>query len=335
MPNKDFWKDKKVLITGHQGFIGSWLGGTLIGTKARLFGMDIKNNDLYRYFDLIAPYPLDIRDSSRVEARIKDYRYDIIFHLAAQPIVGKGEYDIHETFDTNVTGTLNLLKAVETHSKDTVFVHMSTDKVYAPWVMPKTGFTENSLLGADSPYACSKVCAEDVVGMYRERGIRTVTVRAGNAFGGGDFGANRLVPDTIKSIEYGYPLQMRNADGSRPYQYVMNIVYALITLAEARYERELSKPAYNVGVDTSVDNYVLANKIADAYGAKLHWKPVVSPYNETTNLFLDCTAYNKEFGKLPFSLDYGVEQTVKVYQDMYKNPGGKLLDHSIFNGVWE
>lgn len=335
MPNKDFWEGKKVLITGHCGFIGSWLVGALSQSKVRLFGMDIRNSDLYRYFDFVAGPDLDIRDAKRVEERIRDFHYDIIFHLAAQPIVGKGEYDIHETFDTNVTGTLNLLKAIEAHSKDTVFVHMSTDKVYAPWAMPKTGFTENSLLGADSPYACSKVCAEDIVGMYRERGIRTVTVRAGNAFGGGDFGANRLVPDTIRSIEYGYPLQMRNADGSRPYQYVMNIVYALITLAEARYERELSKDAYNVGVDTSIDNYVLANKIADAYGAKLHWKPVESPYTETTNLFLDCTAYNKEFGKLPFSLDYGVAQTVKVYQDMYRNPGGKLLDRSVFNGVWK
>lgn len=333
MPNKEFWKDKTVLITGHRGFIGSWLARALNCTEAKLIGADINNSRLYRYFDFGDTGIANIQNKSVMEARVNSQKPDIIFHLAAQPIVSTGEYSTLDTFMTNVIGTSTLLQVVEQCSPESVFVHMSTDKVYAPWSMPDTGFVEESMLGSDSPYACSKICAEDVVNMYRERGINTVTVRAGNVFGGGDFESSRLVPTVIQNLKYGRVTKLRNADGSRPYQYVLNVVYALLTLAEARYSRELRKPWYNVGVDTSIDNYVMAERIAKAWGAPLEWEPFEASYRETCNLLLDCTAYNKEFGKLPFSFEEGVEKTVQVYKDILDDR--VYHGHDLFKGIWK
>ena len=334
MPNKDFWKGRKVLITGHRGFIGSWLCGTLYSIGAKLYGADINSSRLYRYFDFGDTNIVNIQNSDKINWRVQDAKPDVVFHLAAQPIVAKGESNTLDTFLTNVTGTAMLLQAVEQFAPEAVFINMSTDKVYAPWSMPLSGYTEESPLGSDSPYACSKICAEDVVDMYRQRGLNTVTIRAGNVFGGGDFGYGRLVPDVINSLNTYSVIRFRNAEGSRPYQYVLNVVYALLTLAEARYKRELFKPWYNVGVDKCISNFALAQKLADAYGIELLCQHEDSPYRETHSLALDCTAYNKEFGKLPFSLDYGIKETVQVYKDM-KNHGKRYTGKDLFMEVWK
>ena len=334
MPNRWFWADKTVLITGHRGFIGSWLVAALSCTGAKLSGMDINTSQSYKYLGFKDKRIANITNRDRVLWDMEDIRPDVVFHLAAQPIVSDGEFNDQHTFLTNVIGTSNVLHAVERYAPNAVFINMSTDKVYAPWAMPEGGFTEESQLGAESHYACSKIAAEAVVDMYRARGIKAVTVRAGNVFGGGDFGANRIITDTIHSIENGYPLFMRNPEGSRPYQYVMSIVYALITLAEARYERELMKNWYNVGPDKATKNISIATDFANEYGAKLYWESITSHYKETNNLHLNCSAYRREFGSIPEKYNYekGMRTTAEVYKSIYN--GRTCGTTYYYNGVW-
>ena len=335
MPNRSFWEDKTVLITGHRGFIGSWLVAALSCTKVKIAGMDIETSHTYRYFDFKDKRVANIQNRQRVLWDMESVKPDVVFHLAAQPIVSDGEANDYHTFLTNTLGTANILNAVERFAPNAVVINMSTDKVYAPWAMPEGGFTEESQLGAESHYACSKIAAETIVDMYRARGLKTVTVRAGNVFGGGDFGLNRIITGTIYSIEHGYPLFMRNPEGSRPYQYVMNVVYALLTLAEARYERELMKPWYNVGPDKATNNIQIATDFANAYGATLHWrKDETVGYVETNNLHLDCSAYKREFGSLPdiYNYENGIQATARVYKEIYNER--VCTDTKLYNGVW-
>ena len=258
--NNANFKKLKVLITGHTGFIGSWLTEwlTLLGANVMGYSLDPPTNpNLYDILDLktkIIDVRADVRDFKLLAKSILEFSPDVIFHLAAQPILLKS-YEIPiETFETNVMGTVNLLEASRQTNSVKAVVVMTSDKTYKNkgWEYP---YREIDELGGRDPYSASKSCADLIVSSYRNSffrraGIGLSAVRAGNVIGGGDFSESRLIPDTIRSLIKNEPLQLRNPQSVRPWQHVMDLVNGMLKLAWKMYENPLEYSSdWNFGPD--------------------------------------------------------------------------------------
>lgn len=229
MVNKAFWGKKKVLITGYRGFVGSWLYSVfnLCGTK--WYGIDKKP----------ALLPLNMTtsmDMSKSYLDIMQYiEYadpDVIFHFAADPIVRNGYVDPQSMLQNNIMSVVNLYSALHELEYKGLVVNMTTDKVYAPsYSMSMKGYTESDGIGSSDPYGCSKVCADIIGNMFYSLGIWSITVRAGNIYGGGDYGENRLFPHIVANIT-SPTITLRNPKGVRPYQYILNFLDNLLMVTE-------------------------------------------------------------------------------------------------------
>lgn len=236
-----FWADKNVLLTGHTGFKGAWLSLMLAQQGANIRGLSLapEQNSLFTAADLVNVVPegiCDLRDRDAVTRAIGDFRPDVVFHLAAQPLVRQSYANPVETWDTNLTGTLNLLETLRDIGKPMTVVIITTDKVYAPSHTP-VSFRETDPLGGHDPYSASKAAVEILVASHRASflaplGIKTVTARAGNVIGGGDWAANRIVPDILRAISAHEPLHLRYPDAVRPWQHVLDPLAGYLQLAE-------------------------------------------------------------------------------------------------------
>jgi CDP-glucose 4,6-dehydratase len=246
--NPDFWRGKRVFLTGHTGFKGSWLGLWLHRMGARVHGYSLPpptNPSLYAVAGVdaaVASTIGDIRDAPRLAAEMTRCVPDVVLHLAAQSVVLSSYEDPIETYSTNVVGTASVLSAARSLKGRCAIVNVTTDKVYENqrWAW---GYRENDALGGRDPYSSSKACAELVARAFREsffsgaqRTTGLASARAGNVIGGGDWTPHQLIPETIAALSSGKPVVLRNPTAIRPWQHVLDCLSGYLTLAEALYE---------------------------------------------------------------------------------------------------
>ncbi len=324
--NLEFFKGKRVFLTGHTGFKGSWLCRILVQAGAELTGYSTEaptDPDLFsmagvegRMTSVIG----DIRDFGALKAAFDKAEPEIVLHLAAQPIVRDSYKDPVYTYETNVMGTVNILECVRTAAKPPRSVlNVTTDKVYKnnEWAW---GYRENEPLDGYDPYSNSKSCSELVTHSYKvsfldEMGVAVSTARAGNVIGGGDFANDRIIPDCVRAAQNGDDIIVRNPHSTRPYQHVLEPLYAYLMIAQRQYEDPSFADYYNVGPDDCdcVTTGDLVDMFCRSYGEGMKWvnKSVGGPH-EANFLKLDCSKLKATFGWKPrWNVDTAVERTVE------------------------
>lgn len=240
--NKEFWGAKRVFITGHTGFKGSWLSLWLQNLGADVKGLSLTPPtapslfEVARVADGMTHSITDIRDFAKVKNQMADFQPEIIFHLAAQPLVRLSYLQPIETYATNVMGTVHVLEAARLCGTVKAIVNVTTDKCYEnrEWIW---GYRENEPMGGSDPYSSSKGCSELISAAYlrsffQNDGIAIATARAGNVIGGGDWAQDRLIPDILRALERSIPVQIRNPDAIRPWQHVLDPIAGYLLLAE-------------------------------------------------------------------------------------------------------
>ncbi len=319
-----FYKDKKVFVTGHTGFKGSWLCRMLVNAGAAVIGYSLNPPTAPSLFEVagiagdVHSVIGDIRDLAKLKATFDDAQPEIVLHLAAQPIVRDSYKDPVYTYETNVMGTVNILECVRQSSCVKSFLNVTTDKVYLnkewPW-----GYRENEELDGFDPYSNSKSCSELVTHSYKnsffaDGHVAISTVRAGNVIGGGDFANDRIIPDCVRAAMKGEDIIVRNPFSTRPYQHVLEPLYAYLMIAAMQYEDGKYAGYYNVGPD-DVDCFqtgALVDLFVSKWGDGLKW---INRYDggphEANFLKLDCSKLKATFGWKPrWNLDEAMEKIV-------------------------
>jgi CDP-glucose 4,6-dehydratase len=256
---RSFYKGKRVLVTGHTGFKGSWLCHILSSCGAKVSGYALPPSTSPNLFDLchlsdrIDGVYGDVRDIKSLEAFFSKQQPEIVFHMAAQPIVRESYRTPRETYETNVMGTVNVLECVRRTPSVRSFLNVTTDKVYANDDSGKV-FSEDDPLDGFDPYSNSKSCSELVTHCYRasffgEGRCVVSTARAGNVIGGGDFAADRIIPDCVRAVSDGRSIVVRNPGSTRPYQHVLEPLSAYMMIASLQMENPEKAGWYNVGPD--------------------------------------------------------------------------------------
>ncbi|MBQ3421666.1 MAG: CDP-glucose 4,6-dehydratase [Romboutsia sp.] len=333
-----FWKDKTVLITGDSGFKGSWLSIYLLTLGAKIIGIslppkrDIDNFNLCDLDKKITHITGDIRDKHLINNLFKKYEPDIVFHLAAQPLVIDSYKNPHETYETNVMGTLNILDGMKIINKKMVGIFVTTDKCYEN-KENNYAFREDDPLGGYDIYSSSKACCEILISSYRnsffnkssynEHKKDISSVRAGNVIGGGDFSDYRLIPDCIKAFENNESVIIRNPKSIRPWQHVLEPLSGYILLAEKMYENPIQYGGtYNFGpyLKDVLTVGELTKKIAKRFNMEDKIKiQRNNVYHEADLLFLDITKSSFYLGFKPvLDINKALDFTVEYYQNYKK-----------------
>lgn len=318
------FRNKRVFLTGHTGFKGSWLSELLLCAGAEVTGYALPAEpgglfDLLGLAQRMNSVDGDIRDPERLRKAFHDAQPEIVFHLAAQPLVRESYRDPVGTYSTNVMGTVNLLECVRTCGDVGSVVNVTTDKVYEnrEWAW---GYRENDLLDGFDPYANSKSCSELVTRTYirsflSEQGVAVSTARAGNVIGGGDFAKDRILPDCIRAARQGRPIQLRSPRSVRPYQHVLEPLAAYLLIAAAQYEDPEKAGAYNVGpaAGDCLTTGELAELFCRCWGDGASWTAATDggPH-EAGFLRLDSSRIMAELGWRPrWNADTAVQKTVE------------------------
>ena len=322
--NPAFWSGRRVLLTGHTGFKGGWLALWLhmLGANVRGYALPAATTpslwQAARLAELTPGTLADIRDSARVGAAVTAFQPDVVLHLAAQPIVRESYRDPRGTYETNVMGTVNLLECVRQSDTVASFLNVTTDKVYEnkEWCW---GYRENEPLDGYDPYSNSKSCSELVTHSYAksflaEQGVAVSTARAGNVIGGGDFAQDRIVPDCIRAAIAGETIEVRNPNSTRPYQHVLEPLYAYLMIAARQAAEPMLAGWYNVGPDecdclTTGD---LVDLFCKAWGDGLTWEThMAKGPHEANFLKLDCSKIKRVFEWQPtWHIGEAIEKTV-------------------------
>lgn len=273
----DFYKGKRVFITGHTGFKGSWLAKILAMAGAKVYGYSLAPDDGDNLYDIsrvdeqICSHIGDIRNFEELKSFFDTAAPEIVFHLAAQPIVRESYKNPRYTYETNVMGTVNICECVRLSDSVRSFVNVTTDKVYENNDLEHS-FLEDEKLDGFDPYSNSKSCSELVTHAYinsffTDKEIAVSTARAGNVIGGGDFAKDRIVPDLVRAAINGSEMVLRNPEAVRPFQHVLEALSAYLLLAEKQYEDSSFAGFYNVGPDDNdaVTAERLANMFADSW----------------------------------------------------------------------
>lgn len=283
--NPEFWYGKRVLLTGHTGFKGSWLSLWLQKMGVTLRGVALDPQAKPSMFEIsnvnqtMEHHITDIRDLSAMQRHVDDFIPDILIHMAAQPLMRFSYQAPVETFETNVMGTINVLEAARSGKNLKAIVNVTTDKCYEnrEWVW---GYREDEPMGGHDPYSSSKGCVELLSSAYRrsflaEAGIAIATARAGNVIGGGDWSLDRLLPDILRSIGKGEPVKIRNPNSIRPWQHVLEPLSGYLVLAESLYGEEGKSYAegWNFGpVDEDARPVEwIVNQICNAWSNDASW----------------------------------------------------------------
>lgn len=331
MNDLNFYKDKKVLVTGHTGFKGSWLCVILTRAGAHVTGYALNPPTSPDLFSLcgfekdIHSIIGDIRDLKKLDSIFDEVQPEIVFHLAAQPIVRASYDNPVYTYETNVMGTVNVCECVRRHPCVKSFLNVTTDKVYQnqEW---EWGYRENDFLDGYDPYSNSKSCSELVTHSYirsffDDMKIAVSTARAGNVIGGGDFAPNRIIPDCIRAAERKEVIGVRNPYSVRPYQHVLEPLAVYLMIAEKQYTDKRYAGSYNVGPDDRdcICTGELVSMFCDIWGENLTWNSQFSGGPHEANfLKLDCSKIKKVFGWSPrWTVLEAVEKTVewtKIYE---------------------
>lgn len=335
------WTGRKVLITGHTGFIGGWLAHTLIYLGAKVYGYSDRVPTSPSLFETTGLATVlndcrgDISELDVLSSCIANAEPDIVIHLAAQPLVGLASRDPVTTFQSNLLGTVVLLEAMRRTTGIKTALVMTTDKVYQnrEWIW---SYRENDPLGGHEPYGVSKAMAEMAINMFRDmygheakgndRRPRLVAIRAGNVIGGGDWSEDRLVPDAIRAWSTGQPLRIRSPAATRPWQHVMEVVNALVKIAEHTWVGKTDlKFAYNVGPDdaASVSVSEVAQLLAQRWGtgAEINIGDAKPARPESQRLAVDATLLRTDLGWKPrLSLPEAIRWTVDWYKSFLSTP---------------
>lgn len=321
----EFYKGKKVLITGHTGFKGAWMSVLLANAGADVIGYARCSEKEHSLFDMcgvekqITHINGDVRDLAHLTEVMRQYQPEIVIHMAAQPLVRESYKNPVETYSINVMGTVNVCEAVRLTPSVRSFLNVTTDKVYQnrEW---HWGYRENEPLDGYDPYSNSKSCSELVTHSYRSSffsgGTTAVsTARAGNVIGGGDFAADRIIPDCVRAAVRGENVIVRNPYSTRPYQHVLEPVFAYLMIAAKQYGDAKYADCYNVGPDDRdcMETGALVDLFVRHWGDGLQW---ISQYDggphEATFLKLDCSKIKAVFGWKPrWNLDKAVEKVVE------------------------
>lgn len=331
-----FYKGKRVLVTGHTGFKGSWLCKMLVMAGAEVTGYSLNpptDPNLFSIADLDGKMTSvigDIRDFEKLKETFAAAQPEIVLHLAAQPIVRDSYKDPRYTYETNVMGTVNLLECVRGCASVKSVLNVTTDKVYHnnEWCW---GYREDEPLDGFDPYSNSKSCSELVTHSYinsffdKAESPAVSTARAGNVIGGGDFANDRIVPDCVRAMAAGRTIGVRNPYSTRPYQHVLEPLAVYLTIAQKQYEDKKYAGFYNVGPDDCdcVTTGELVDLFCRNWGGDATWEnqAEVNAPHEANFLKLDCSKIKATFGWKPrWHIEECMEMTVR-FSKVWLNGG--------------
>lgn len=337
----EFWNGKRVFLTGHTGFKGSWLAIWLNSMGAIVKGFALAPESAPALFieakvdEILESEIGDIRDLATLSKSMQSFNPDILIHMAAQPLVRLSYKEPVETYSTNVMGTVNVLEAARACPNLKAIVSVTTDKCYEnkewPW-----GYRENEPMGGHDPYSSSKACAELVTSAYRNSFFNTpdspalASARAGNVIGGGDWAEDRLIPDILRAFEKREAVVIRNPLSTRPWQHVLEPLSGYLMLAEALFEKgDLYAEAWNIGPkdqDCQPVSWIL-NKMVNAWGDNATWKlDKDNNPHEAGFLKLDCSKVKSRLKWEPkWNLDFTLDLIVKWHQDWLAGKNTRTL----------
>lgn len=325
MMDLNLYRGKRVFVTGHTGFKGSWLCMLLRFLGAEVTGYALEPPTTPSLFEIagldrdIQSIIGDVRDYGKLKAALEYFEPEIVFHMAAQPLVRAGYREPRETYETNVMGTVNILECVRNSASVRSFLNVTTDKVYRnrEWMW---GYRENEELDGYDPYSNSKSCSELATGSYRrsffaDGCVAISTARAGNVIGGGDFAEDRIIPDCVRAALAGKDIAVRNPHSIRPYQHVLEPLSAYLLIAAEQYRNGALAGNYNVGPNE--DGCMQTGELVDLFVK--HWGTGVRRVDaggegphEANYLKLDCSLIKETLGWKPrWSLEKAVEKTVE------------------------
>lgn len=341
------WRGRRVFLTGHTGFKGSWLALWLARLGAQVCGYALDPGTEPNLFSVAGVGEVledgrgDLLDRSRLESAVQEFAPEVVFHLAAQPLVRRSYADPVGTYATNVMGTAHLLEAVRRTPSVRAVVCVTTDKCYEnrEWVWP---YRETDALGGHDPYSSSKACAEIVSAAWRssffsvdrpgEHKVNLATARAGNVIGGGDWSEDRLIPDLIRGFETGKPVLIRRPDAVRPWQHVLEPLHGYLLLAEkllAGNQRYATAFNFGPGDDGAWTVRQIANYVSAAWGSGANWiQDTDAGVHEAGTLRLDASKAQAELSWEPrFGIEEALAWTVRWYRAW--RDGKKMRDETI------
>lgn len=339
-----FFKDKKVLVTGHTGFKGAWMCEVLLMAGANVTGYALEpptEPNLFEILELekrMVSINGDIRDLLHLKSVFYDVQPEIVIHLAAQPLVRESyEYPVM-TYETNVMGTVNVMECVRFTESVRSVINVTTDKVYQnnEW---DRGYAEDDILNGFDPYSNSKSCSELVTSSYvksflNDGRVAVSTMRAGNVIGGGDFATDRIIPDCVRAAMNGREIVVRNPFSIRPYQHVLESVMAYLMVAKEQYEDNSLAGCYNVGPEetdcktTGELVTLFCDKWNEVACSNISW---IDRYDggphESRFLKLDCTKLKKTFNWNPrWNVETAVEKIIEWTAEYIKGTAGNVLE---------
>lgn len=346
MMEPDFYKGRRVLVTGHTGFKGTWLCKILLHLGAEVTGYALKPPTIPSLFgiskvsDKINSIEGDVRDFLHLKEVFEQVQPEIVFHLAAQPLVRRSYEEPVETYETNVMGTVHVCECVRLFPCVKSFLNVTTDKVYEnkEWVW---GYRENEPLDGYDPYSNSKSCSELVTHSYihsffQNMEVAVSTARAGNVIGGGDFADNRIIPDCVRAAGKKEPVVIRNPHSTRPYQHVLEPLFVYLTIGAMQMEDKNYAGYYNVGPDDRdcVSTGELVELFCKNWGDGMSW---VNQYDggphEANFLKLDCSKLKSVFGWKPvWDVRTAIEKTVE-WSKAWMN--GENMEHFMEKQILE
>lgn len=334
-----FYNNKRVLVTGHTGFKGSWMCKVMLELGACVSGYALKpegGDSLFNRLGLsehVNSHIGDIRDINHLRRVFESEKPEIVIHMAAQPIVRISYREPVYTYETNVMGTVNVLECIRLTDSVKSFVNVTTDKVYKNYEKEE-GYKEDEELNGFDPYSNSKSCSELVTDSYRnsffsDKDISISTCRAGNVIGGGDYATDRLIPDCVRAAVCGEEIILRNPDSERPFQHVLEPVCGYLMIAAKQYGDKSYQGCYNIGPEK--ESQIKASDLADMfckawnhyYGKGASWREVPDrgPH-ETGILRLDISKLKSTFNWSPiWDINIAVDKTVRMYSCLEKGNG--------------
>lgn len=339
MSLKNFYKGKTIFITGHTGFKGTWLTKILLNLGAKVIGFskfsesDLKFYNSLKLTDQLTSIDADILHYDELLNALVKSKPDIVFHLAAQPIVKESYTNPKKTFETNIMGTVNILEASRYIDTLKSIINVTTDKVYEnkEWYWP---YKETDRLVGKDPYSNSKSCSELISFSYRNSFFldskkSLSTLRSGNVFGGGDFSKDRLIPDIMKSVYKNKQLTLRNPTSTRPYQHVLDTLNGYLIIAKNQFNDTSYQGAYNFGpnVSESFENLTIVKKFQQVLDGKLKFiSDSTQTFIESNNLHIDSSKSKKVLGWKPkIEIDEAIKITVDLYDAINQNSDINLI----------
>lgn len=330
----EHYKNRKVFVTGHTGFKGSWMCEALLEAGADVTGYALEPDGSRSLFQMLSldkrmkSIEGDIRDLDSLKKAFQKSSPEVVIHMAAQPIVRESYRNPVYTYDVNVMGTVNVLECVRQSKSVKSVVNVTTDKVYKnrEW---EWGYRENEELNGFDPYSNSKSCSELVTASYvnsflKEKGIAVSTMRAGNVIGGGDYAADRIIPDCVRAAESGMEIVIRNPYSIRPYQHVLEPVMAYLMVADRQLQDPSLAGSYNVGPEENdcVNTEYIAEEFCRCWKQRTGKDVSVAVRqdggpHEAGYLKLDCSRIRKVFGWRPvWNIEKAIWKSVELYVDL-------------------